>query len=45
VLSELARQNPTPKFISSAHLLDEEVPVAVYWELNPKAVVEINHEI
>jgi group II intron reverse transcriptase/maturase len=42
-LSELARQNPTLKFTSLAHLLDEEALSEAYRELNPKAAAGIDH--
>lgn len=41
-LSEIARENPTTKFISLAHLLDEECLIGNYLELNPRAATGID---
>ena len=41
-LSEIARQKPTLKFTSLAHLLDKECLIESYKELNPKAAAGID---
>ena len=41
-LSEIAKQNPTLKFTSLAHLLDAECLQQAYKELNPKATAGID---
>ena len=41
-LSEIARQNPTLKFTSLAHLLDKECLIESYRELNSRAVPGID---
>jgi RNA-directed DNA polymerase len=41
-LSEIAKQNPTLKFISLAHLMDKECLIRAYMELNPKATIGID---
>lgn len=42
-LSEIAKQNPTLKFTSLAHLLNKECLMQSYWELNSRAAVGIDH--
>jgi len=41
-LSEIARENPTTKFNSLAHLLDEECLIGSYLELNSRAATGID---
>lgn len=41
-LSEIAKQNPTLKFTSLAHLLNKECLMRSYWELNSQAAVGID---
>jgi hypothetical protein len=41
-LSEIAKQNPTLKFTSLAHLLDAECLLQAYKELNPQATAGID---
>ncbi|MDR4497106.1 MAG: hypothetical protein MRK02_04160 [Candidatus Scalindua sp.] len=42
-LAEIARQEPTTKFTSLAHLLDEECLKESYRELNRDAAIGIDH--
>lgn len=41
-ISEKARENPTTRFTSLAHLLDEECLMSSYQELNPQAVAGVD---
>jgi predicted nuclease of restriction endonuclease-like RecB superfamily len=41
-ISEIARENPTARFTSLAHLLDEECLMSSYQELNPQAVAGVD---